>query len=142
MANKPGDGSAAETALGMTIAVVGLWFFLLLSVSVALPTVAPGPSYTFSQFTSIATMLTFGIAGGGWSAYRWVGRVPPSRYQIRGEEDKALSPIVADFRIRSGLYRIAATALFILLGRGNDCRFLRREYAGATARGLPRGTAR
>ena len=115
MANDKRYVTVVETVLSIAIAMGALWLFLLLSVSVALPTVAPSPYYSFSQFATIAVMLTIGIAGGGWSAYRWVGRVPPARYQIRGKQDNELSPIVVDFRIRSGLYRIAATALFILL---------------------------
>ena len=60
-------------------------------------------------------MLTIIIALGGWSTYQWAKRVASWRYQIGGDENNPLSRIVRDFRIRSGVYRIAATALFIVL---------------------------
>ena len=93
----------------------GLWLFLLFSVSLGLPILSPSSNYTLSQFAAVASALTIPIAVVTVVGYRWIKSVPASRCSVRGKEDGALSPIIKDFRIRSGLYRMAAVALFMLL---------------------------
>ena len=108
-------GSRTEEALGIIVGIGLLWLFLLFAVGLGLAIFWPSPYYTLSQFSSIASTLTIPIAFATVLGYRWVTRVPPSRCSVRGNEDRAISPIIADFRVRSGLYRIAAVALFALL---------------------------
>ena len=108
-------GRRTEEALGVVVGIGLLWLFLLFAVSLGLAIFWPSPYYTLSQFSSIASALTIPIAATTMLGYRWVRRVPASRCSVLGNEDAAISPIIADFRVRSGLYRIAAVALFILL---------------------------
>ena len=108
-------GERFETAIGIVTGMAALWLFLLFAVSLGLPILSPDPYYSLSLFATIASVLTIPIAAVTLVGYRWIKNVPASRCSVLGKEDGAVSPIIADFRIRSGLYRMAAVALFMLL---------------------------
>ena len=95
--------------------MLSLWLVLLLVLALVLPVFAPSDIYGVEHIGAIATALVLPASVAGFAAYRWVGRVPRERCTVRGEIDQTLSPIVADFRIRSGMYRLAAIAVFVFL---------------------------
>lgn len=101
--------------LGTAAAVLLLWLLLFLVLSLVLPVFAPGASYNVLHFATFAIALTLPILVGTVVGYHWVRRVPRERCTVRGTIDDTLSPLIADFRIRSGMYRIAATITFTLL---------------------------
>ena len=95
--------------------MLSLWLVLLLVLALVLPVFAPSDIYGVEHIGAIATALVLPASVAGFAAYRWVGRVSRERCTVRGEIDQTLSPIVADFRIRSGMYRLAAIAVFVFL---------------------------
>ena len=122
MVNKTNDpnrnhnwGEWLEVAFRIVIGMVVLWLFFLFAVSLGLFILWPDPYYSLLQFATISTVLTIPISVATVMGYRWITQVPVSRRTVRGKEDEAVSPIIADFRIRSGMYRMAAVALFMLL---------------------------
>ena len=113
--NRHKYAGSSETVAGVVVGMGVLWVFLIFAISLTMAVIAPSQEYTIEQFMSMAGILTIGIAAVSMVGYRWVSRVPGARQTVRGADDEAVSPIVADFRVRSGMYRIAATALFLVL---------------------------
>ena len=68
--------TGAGTLFGVAVAMLLLWLGLMLVVSLVLPIFAPSPFYGFSEFASVAAVLTLPIAVGILVGYRWVTRVP------------------------------------------------------------------
>lgn len=113
----PEDTTNLEMGLGIAAGMAIVWTLLLLGLSIVLPVFAPSAEYTLGQFAVISTMLTVEIAVISVVGFLWMRRIPPARSVVLSEknEDKALSPVIADFRIRANMYRTAAAVLFTLL---------------------------
>ena len=98
------------------LAVVLLWIVFVVSVGLLVAVVAPSPDDTpFSDLAGFASVMTFGVAGGAAWGIRWAKNVPENRVKVRGVYNASISPIVRDFRIRSGMYRVMAAGLLAFL---------------------------
>ena len=66
----------------------------------------------WAWFALLMAVAVVGLVIGGWSL---VQNVPDERIQVAHASDESLRPITRGFRVRSGLYRIGAAALFAIL---------------------------
>ena len=112
---KEKSATGAEIVIGVISGIAVLWFFLVFAVGLSMAVFIPSAEYPAQVFISLAGTLAVAIAASSMVAYRWVSRVPEVRHTVRGANDETVSPIIADFRVRSGMYRIAAAALFLML---------------------------
>lgn len=98
------------------LAIVLLWIVFVVSVGLLVAVVAPSPDDTpLNDLAWFAAFMTFGVAGGAAWGIRWARDVPENRVKVRGVYDEKVSPIVRDFRVRSGMYRVAAAGLLVFL---------------------------
>ena len=107
--------AGAETALSIAVGMLALWVALILPVGLAVSILVPSPDYDLGVFANIAAMLTIAITAASVIGHRWAKRGPESESCVLGKTDERLSPIIANFRVRARLYRLAAGGLFTLL---------------------------
>ena len=108
--------NGAATVVFTVVSMLVLWALLVGLMALLIDVVAPNPYYTLSTYGVLAGLITIAVSS-VWVLGHWhLSTIPEERSHIRGKNDPKTSPIVADFRRRSGLYRTAAGALFGLLG--------------------------
>ena len=98
------------------ISLALLWILLLVLVGLLTEVlIAPDASggvlgyglFTLWMIVSGAVVLV--------ASWRWVTNIPNDRVHVRGSYDNSISPIVRHLRRRSGLCRLGAAGLFVLL---------------------------